>query len=149
LIDQSFAEYHREGGNVVFFHDVFWNPHSEPPRWRYFQSHIGLHTMYDSKYSGKVKWKGAADERPAIFARPFALPDPFSVSEFHTNQMYDAEKAILVSVDDQKLPYYTEYEGIGICEAGHTPETLTDAEKQFLVNVTCHLSVKRPRIHIE
>jgi hypothetical protein len=142
IVEDSFAQYHREGGNVVLLHDVFRN--QRPSHWTYFENLIGLHTARDSPGYRRVKQVQPTEAGTALLSRPFKLPESFEVSETHAYMIYAAERAIVGSCDNLEHTYYAECEGIGMSEAGHSYQ-LTQSEWQFFVNVVCHFSTARPR----
>jgi hypothetical protein len=142
LINQSFVEYHRNGGKIVFLHDAIWEIDPKSPRWTYFRDKMGSHTVSCDTGHGYtvVRRKIQSDQPLPILTNPFNLGQSFKVGLTHANQLFAAEKAILVGGDSSDRTYYAESDGIGICEAGHSPHEITDSEWDFLVNVTCNLS---------
>jgi hypothetical protein len=145
LIDRSLVDYHRDGGKVVILHDTAWEFDSQPRKWTYFLKQMGKHSVFNEFPKGvwrEVKRRDFSGACPAILTSPFKLPEPFPVAPTHGNQLFAAEKAVLVGTT-QDSTYYAESEGIAFCEAGHTPQ-LTEWEWKFLVNVICHLSEARP-----
>jgi hypothetical protein len=149
VVNESFVRYHQEGGNVVFFHDVL-RLTDIPYQWTYFQHEIGFCTQgsHCARYQS-VKRLYAADERTAVLMRPFRIPEPFNVGLTHAAQACQAEKAVLIGGDNPGQTYYVESEGIAVCETGHSPQSVTDSEWEFLVNVTCHLAATRPRADLD
>jgi hypothetical protein len=68
------------------------------------------------------------------------------VGQTHAAQtQYHEANVILCGDRGMATPYYAERDGVGFCEAGHTPSAVTRDELKFLVNVVYHFSSKRPR----
>jgi hypothetical protein len=146
-VTQSFAEYHQRGGSVLIFHDVCCTTPTNAGPWNYFETRIGGGASHLGlpAWSRAFRVKGAT--HPAL-SFPFAIPDPLPVALTHGAQVtYQEGNAHLVLCGDrgEDSPYYAECEGIGFCEAGHTPASVTPHEFRFFVNVIYHLSAKRPR----
>jgi hypothetical protein len=139
VINRTFQQYHIDGGNVVFLHDVLF-----PSDWQYFQTKIGPYKSEytEARYCG-VRVKDGADSE--VLRTPCSLPEKFPVCTTHSGQIHVADGAILVGDDGEGCPYYHERDGIAVCEAGCWEQKLTACEWQLFVNITIHMSTKRPR----
>jgi hypothetical protein len=146
VVTRSFAEYHRMGGNIVLLHDVCalqQAPNADP--WFYFLSEIGplRRCMDETRYRFVSRVSGRSHP---VLSSPFLIPDPMNVGETHAGQtQYHETNVILCGPGGMATPYYAERDGLGFCEAGHTPSAVTRDEMTFWVNVVYHFSSKRPR----
>jgi hypothetical protein len=139
VIDGSLIPYHGDGGNVVFFHDVLYTADGVHD-WSYFRKLVGAKPGHDIKFfEHKVERYIKSGDALAILTKPFSLDNSFPIAPTHVLQVADADKKILVGCGTS-LMYYAEHDRMCVCEAGHSPHTMTEQEWQFLVNVTVHLS---------
>jgi hypothetical protein len=136
VVERTFQAYHRNGGNVVFLHDVLFGQ-----AWKYFVDNIGRPKM-DRNWRdyNMVRLRDGAD-----FRTPCSLPQEFPVCKTHSYQIHVADGAILIG-DNEASSYYLERDGIAVTEAGHWAQNLTAYEWQLLVNITVHMSNKRSRM---
>jgi hypothetical protein len=82
-----------------------------------------------------------------VLATPFLLPSRFAIGRTHGAQVI-CDEASLILCGDQgaATPYYAEHDGIGFCEAGHTPQMVSGDELRLFVNVVYNFSASRPRL---